>query len=229
MLLNTTEICPIKKDRQHMTVPTDHSTQDSRQLLLKGAEELFARHGFDGTSIRLIAKELHMNSGMISYYFGSKEALYLEIFKSRLIEITLEINGFDQLELNPGEKLRGYLLLYIQRISSNKSFHRLLYNQLATRRHPAVIEMVTEARVQIYRFLLKIIQSGIDSGHFKAIDAEIFALNILSFIPSVFTGNLSSLMHLYEPVRDDMTGRMIDHILLMVIPEKLTSINLSHV
>ncbi|AMR32474.1 hypothetical protein A0256_14095 [Mucilaginibacter sp. PAMC 26640] len=229
MPLISTEICPIKKDKQDMTVPTDHSTQDSRQLLLKGAEELFARHGFDGTSIRLIAKELDINSGMISYYFGSKEALYLEIFKNRLIEITAEIKGFDKLKLDAEKKLRGYLLLYIKRISSNNSFHRLLYNQLATRRHPAVIEMVTEARVQIYRFLLKIIQTGMDTGHFKAIDAEIFALNILSFIPSVFTGNLSSLMHLYEPVRDDMTGRMIDYILLMVVPEKHPSNNLSHV
>ncbi|MBS7565478.1 TetR/AcrR family transcriptional regulator [Mucilaginibacter sp. Bleaf8] len=204
-----------------MAGQANHSSQDSKQLLLKGAEELFARHGFDGTSIRLIAKELNINSGMISYYFGSKEALYLEIFKNRLIEITAEINGFDQLDLDAEQKLRGYLQLYINRISSNKNFHRLLYNQLATRRHPAVIAMVTEARVQIYQFLLKIIQSGIDTRHFKAIDAEILALNILSFIPSVFTGNLSSLMHLNGPVRDDLTSRMIDHILLMVIPDKL--------
>jgi TetR/AcrR family transcriptional regulator len=212
-----------------MTQQTDHSLQDSKQILLKGAEELFAKHGFDGTSIRLIAKELGVNSSMTSYYFGSKEALYLQIFKNRLIEITAEINMFDQHELDSESKLRGYLLLYIKRISSNESFHRLLYNQLATRHHPAVIAMVTEARVQIYRFLLKIIHSGIQTGQFKSIDAEIFALNILSFIPSVFTGNLSSLMHLTEPVRDDITGRMINHILLMAIPEKLPLNNACHV
>jgi AcrR family transcriptional regulator len=204
-----------------MTGQTDHSLQDSKQILLKGAEELFARHGFDGTSIRLIGKELGVNSSMISYYFGSKEALYLQIFSSRLLEIADEISRFDQRDLEPGKKLEAYLLVYIKRISSNQSFHRLLYNQLATRRNPAVISMVSEARVQIYQFLLKIIRNGIHTGHFKAIDEEIFALNILSFIPSVFTGNLASLMHLNEPIREDITGRMIDYILLMIIPEKL--------
>ncbi|SDH75316.1 TetR/AcrR family transcriptional regulator [Mucilaginibacter sp. P25] len=211
-----------------MTQQTDHSSQVSKQLLLEGAEELFARYGFDGTSIRLIAKKLDINSGMISYYFGSKEALYLEIFKNRLIQITAEISEFDRFELDAEEKLRGYLLIYIKRISSNENFHRLLYNQLATHRHPAVIAMVTEARVHIYQFLLKIISSGIQTGQFKSIDAEIFALNILSFIPPVYTGNLSSLMHLNEPVRNDITGRMIDHILLMVIPEKFALNNSCH-
>jgi len=203
-----------------MTAATDQSSSDSRQHLLKGAEALFAKNGFDGTSIRLIAKELAINSGMISYYFGSKEALYLEIFKNRLIEITAEITEFDHLELKAEEKLRIYLQRYIDRISGNENFHRLLYNQLATRRHPAVIAMVTEARVRIYQFLLKIISSGIATGDFKNIDAEILALNILSFIPSVFTGNVSSLMHPTGTVRDDLTGRMIDHILLMVMPAK---------
>jgi TetR/AcrR family transcriptional regulator len=199
---------------------TVHSLQDSKQLLLKGAEELFARHGYHGTSIRLIGKELGMNSGMISYYFGSKEALYLQIFSNRLIEIAEEISRFEQLDLDPGKKLEAYLQVYIKRISSNQSFHRLLYNQLATRRHPAVISMVSEARVQIYQFMLKLIKSGIQTGHFKPIDEEIFALNILSFIPSVFTGNLASLMHLDEPVREDFAGRMIDYIMLTVIPEQ---------
>ena len=203
-----------------MAGQTDHSVQDSKQTLLKGAEELFAKHGFDGTSIRLIAKELGVNSGMISYYFGSKEALYLQIFRNRLLEIADEISRFDQLDLDPGKKLEAYLLVYIKRISSNQSFHRLLYNQLATRRHPAVISMVSEARVQIYHFLLKIVKSGIHTGHFKAIDEEIFSLNILSFIPSVFTGNLATLIHLNEPIREDIAGRMIDYIMLTVIPEQ---------
>jgi hypothetical protein len=57
-----------------------------------------------------------------------------------------------------------------------------------------------------------------------------FALNILSFIPSVFTGNLLSLIHLGEPMRDDFARRMIDHIMLMVIPSGVQSNNkLCHV
>jgi AcrR family transcriptional regulator len=214
----------------NMTEHKDYSLQNRRQTLLSAAEDLFAKHGFDGTSIRMISKELGVNSAMISYYFGSKEALYLQIFRNRLYEIAEEISRFDQLGLGPVQKLEAYLAVYINRISSNKSFHRLLYNQLVTGQYPAIISMVSEARAQIYSFLLKIIKDGILSGHFNVTDAEMFALNILSFIPSVFTGNLLSLIHLGEPMRDDFARRMIDHIMQMVIPSGVQSNNkLCHV
>jgi AcrR family transcriptional regulator len=214
----------------NMTEHKDYSLQNRRQTLLSAAEDLFAKHGFDGTSIRMISKELGVNSAMISYYFGSKEALYLQIFRNRLYEIAEEISRFDQLGLGPVQKIEAYLAVYINRISSNKSFHRLLYNQLVTGQYPAIISMVSEARAQIYSFLLKIIKDGILSGHFNVTDAEMFALNILSFIPSVFTGNLLSLIHLGEPMRDDFARRMIDHIMQMVIPSGVQSNNkLCHV
>lgn len=204
-----------------MTEQTDLSLLDRKQILLKAAEELFAKNGFDGTSIRLISKELGMNSAMVSYYFGSKEALYLQIFRNRLIEITDEIRVFDNRDLDPARKLETYLKSYIHRISSDQNFHRLLYNQLATRQHPKVISLVSEARKEIFSFLLKLVKNGILTGHFTRIDEEIFALNILSFIPSVFTGTLSALIHLDRPVRDDITGRIVDHIMSIVIPARL--------
>lgn len=37
------------------------------------AERLFAENGYDGTSIRSIAKQADINIAMISYYFGLKE------------------------------------------------------------------------------------------------------------------------------------------------------------
>lgn len=96
----------------------------------------------------------------------------------------------------------------------------MLYNHLATQLHQAVISMVSEAHVQIYHFLLKIVKSGIHTGHLKTIDEKIFSLNILPSIPSVFTETLASLVHFNEPIREDITGRIIDYIMLTVIPEQ---------
>ena len=47
---------------------------NEKQLeILQVAEQLFAEEGFDGTSVRDIAKKANVNIAMISYYFGSKE------------------------------------------------------------------------------------------------------------------------------------------------------------
>jgi TetR/AcrR family transcriptional regulator len=206
-----------------MTVQINHSLEDRKQVFLKAAEGLFAQHGFERTSIRMIAGALNVNSAMISYYFGSKEALYLQIFRNRLVAITDEIKKFENLDLDPPKKLETYLLSYIKRISSDQIFHRLLYTQLATRQHPEVISLVTKARTEIFSFLLKVVKSGIKTRQFNLIDEQIFVLNILAFIPSVFTGNLNSLLHLDKHVSEDISERMIGHIMTMVIPAGLQS------
>ncbi len=46
--------------------------------MLRAALEQFGRHGFDGTTTRMIASAAGMNLGAIPYYFGTKDELYVE-------------------------------------------------------------------------------------------------------------------------------------------------------
>ncbi len=46
--------------------------------MLRAALEQFGRHGFDGTTTRMIASAAGMNLGAIPYYFGTKDELYIE-------------------------------------------------------------------------------------------------------------------------------------------------------
>ena len=48
---------------------------DKKEQILEVAEELFAEYGFEGTSVRELAKKAKVNVAMISNYFGSKEQL----------------------------------------------------------------------------------------------------------------------------------------------------------
>ncbi|WP_306591361.1 TetR/AcrR family transcriptional regulator [Geothrix sp. 21YS21S-4] len=54
---------------------------DTRTLLLQAALVCFADHGFDGTSMRMIAEKAGRPLSLLSHYFGNKEGLYLEVFK----------------------------------------------------------------------------------------------------------------------------------------------------
>ncbi|MEO5667508.1 MAG: TetR family transcriptional regulator [Bdellovibrionota bacterium] len=54
----------------------------SREKLLSAATKLFSKKGFDRVSIRDIAKESGCNICLVSYYFGGKEKLYLNIFEA---------------------------------------------------------------------------------------------------------------------------------------------------
>ena len=54
---------------------------DTRNGLIEAALQCFAEHGYDGTSIRMIAQRAGRPLSLISHYFGSKEGLYLEVFR----------------------------------------------------------------------------------------------------------------------------------------------------
>ncbi|WP_257310241.1 TetR/AcrR family transcriptional regulator [Geothrix fuzhouensis] len=56
-------------------------TSDTRTSLLQAALVCFADHGFDGTSMRMIAEKAGRPLSLLSHHFGNKEGLYLEVFK----------------------------------------------------------------------------------------------------------------------------------------------------
>ncbi len=54
---------------------TEH--HDTKTALILAAGELFAEHGFDGTSVRAIADKAGANVAAVNYHFGSKQDLYV--------------------------------------------------------------------------------------------------------------------------------------------------------
>ncbi len=54
-------------------------SSETKEKILEAANKLFSKYGFDGASIRDIAKEAGVNLGAINYHFENKENLYLEL------------------------------------------------------------------------------------------------------------------------------------------------------
>ncbi len=81
-----------------MAMSQDNKTNSNtykgvRDRLLDSAEELFCEHGFDDTSVRDLAIAAGCNIASVNYYFGSKENLYVEMFRrymSRLLDEHIE-------------------------------------------------------------------------------------------------------------------------------------------
>lgn len=51
-------------------------TTESREHILAAARRLFAEHGFDGTSLRQIAREASVDPAMVHHYFNGKDELF---------------------------------------------------------------------------------------------------------------------------------------------------------
>ncbi|HET8900197.1 MAG TPA: TetR/AcrR family transcriptional regulator [Rhodanobacteraceae bacterium] len=60
---------------------------NTRQRILGAAEELFARHGFAGASLRRVTAAAKVNLAAVNYHFGSKDNLIEEVFRRRLDDL----------------------------------------------------------------------------------------------------------------------------------------------
>ena len=56
----------------------------TKDRILGAAEELFAQHGFAGTSLRQVTGRADVNIAAVNYHFGSKENLVNEVFRRRM-------------------------------------------------------------------------------------------------------------------------------------------------
>ena len=63
----------------------------AKQDIFNHARTLFAKKGFDGVSVREIAKESGQNISMIGYYFGSKEGLYKSILSENMLKVSGQV------------------------------------------------------------------------------------------------------------------------------------------
>jgi AcrR family transcriptional regulator len=87
----------------------------TKDRILGAAEELFAQHGFAGTSLRQVTSRADVNIAAVNYHFGSKENLVNEVFRRRMDDMTAL--RLDQLERaraqHPGE-LRPVLAAFVE-------------------------------------------------------------------------------------------------------------------
>jgi len=79
-----------KGRRQTGRAPPIETAPDTRERIFRAAERLFAERGFDGVSVRDIVQAADVNLAAVSYYFGSKSELWLQVFRTRAKELNRE-------------------------------------------------------------------------------------------------------------------------------------------
>jgi TetR/AcrR family transcriptional regulator, regulator of cefoperazone and chloramphenicol sensitivity len=74
-----------------MALAARATPRETRQRVIDAASDLFAAHGFHGTTARDIAERAGVNLAAAHYHFGSKETLYLEVLRAQFDAITADL------------------------------------------------------------------------------------------------------------------------------------------
>ncbi len=140
---------------------------DKQLSIIRAAEELFAKNGFEGASVRDIAQHAGVNVAMISYYFGSKENLFEAIVMNRMASSGVMLEGILNDEtLSPLEKLKTVVDRYVDRILEHPFYHKIIMRQQLANGGGDLSSPITQIKLRNLSTIKKIIQEGIRKKHF---------------------------------------------------------------
>lgn len=135
--------------------------------ILQVAEKLFAEEGFDGTSVRKIAKLADINVAMISYYFGSKEKLLESIVLHRIGKMGLRLETLLQENISPILKIEKTIEFYIHQVNANKHIHQIINHEVTNKKRQINFDSFTVLKKNNLKFVQSIVKEGQDQGLFR--------------------------------------------------------------
>jgi AcrR family transcriptional regulator len=98
---------------------------DTKEQILKVAEELFAQKGFAGVRTHEIAERAQVNKALIYYYFESKEQLLREVLQKILFDLISLSNDILARKLSAAERLEQFYRGFFYYCARHKNFSRL--------------------------------------------------------------------------------------------------------
>ncbi len=158
-------------------------TQDTRELLLKAASKLFAEKGFEAVTTRNLAEAADVNIAMIAYYFGSKDGLFKAIIEERFPKTVAKLRLIQKQEGDAWDKISAIIDMYVERMAGDGSFHKIVFRELTLEHRTEHRELILSGIEQNWKFIIKYIEEGQESGLFKAdIDPEFTLASVFGTI-----------------------------------------------
>ncbi len=138
----------------------------SKQLILKNAIEIFAKNGYEKSSMEELAYMCNLNKAMIFYYYTNKRGLYEAVIIKILDEIYDRITKDNQNYNSSSKKLQSFIETYSNFAVSHPYLPSLLLRELSNSDSHLGKTLFTNMK-KLYTLFENIIHKGINDGCFK--------------------------------------------------------------
>ena len=150
-------------------MPLSRDAELTRGRILKAARNEFMRHGYSGARIERISRAGRSSDRMIYYYFGSKEALYIEVLEGVYSELGAAESRLSLDESQPLEALRRLIAFTWNYYLTHPEFVALLSNENLQRgRHITKSLTVAQLSRPVLDILGRILEEGARQGVFRS-------------------------------------------------------------
>ena len=157
------------------------SSPGSRTGILDAAELLFARRGFQSTTIKAIAGAAGVNTALLYYYFPDKQGLYHAVLERAFGGLITEGEARLAADLDPEEAVRGFVALQSAYFGRHPNRPHLFVRELIDHGAEYAAGHLTRLAVTLFRRLCDVIERGQAAGQFRAdLDPHRAAVSVMS-------------------------------------------------
>ncbi len=146
---------------------SEPAEEKSRCLLLDAGKKLFARRGFEGTTVRDLARSAGVNLSLVSYYFRGKEGLYrecLELFGQARLEMAEKllqpVSTLPEYRERLRQAIQEIVAVQIEEPEIAQIVHREIESDL-----PVAAKIFEETFLKIFQAWVKFFQHGQEKGY----------------------------------------------------------------
>jgi AcrR family transcriptional regulator len=155
------------------------SGKESKKRILRAATRVFAKHGYDKSSMRMIAVASHISIGGLYLYFKNKEDLYVTLMKCRMDDYAdILSTSLDDVK-DPVGQIRTYITISLDYTKKHKELLLIRGTELGLKLRTDIKRKFFQRQQKLVE---EIIQSGITSGVFRSCNVKEAARVIRSAI-----------------------------------------------
>ena len=174
-----------------------------RTQLNRAAYKVVGEKGYSDFTIKDIAREAGLSTGLVHYYFKNKEDLLFKLLKGMNDNLKYDLNRALTVLDDPQEKLLVFCNEAFGLVHKEKAYFSVLVDFLAQinrnkRIHQAIVKLFQSYRDEI----VAILKEGVAKGVFAVADVQLTSVIIVSLIQ----GNI--FQHLIDPEAFDYSMYM---------------------
>jgi AcrR family transcriptional regulator len=158
------------------------ATRPVKERLLRVATRLFARHGFESTSVQDIVDAAGVTKGAMYHYYGSKDDLLYEVYHQLLTVQTTRLNEIVKSEGSAEDRLRAAALDVVESSLANLDELIVFFRSLHMLPEDRQTQVRAERRAYQDQFKA-LVEEGMTAGTFRTeVPADIVVHFFLSTV-----------------------------------------------
>lgn len=161
-----------------MKKPT-RDAEASKTALIAAGEMLFARDGFKGVTVDMLASASGVNRALISYYFGSKEGLYDAIIEKLVTDTVNDVRSGLSEHKDPVMAMRDYISGLGRAFANRQALGAILLREYMGGRMQERKKPFNNI-FKFYQMTEEIYQKGRRSKRFRKLDPHQLHLSIIA-------------------------------------------------